>query len=349
VVILVPGVSGAWPWDDNRDITVQGDITCKGFDVGSDVPFYPYARVEGFEIRGRSNVAQISLSGWAASYRTAVPPGWQIEYSIKCSNSSRWIPGSFDVKKSTVGSSYNQTRHVCTSDGSLVEVCGSRDLGKCFEVLITRGFSSQLTIAKQFKILFNKFGDSLGATPAECAQAISDSTPNLSQPTVPGAQPTIPTLPESNLQPQKPIDPIQPAEPKNNNPELPPVERPPVQSPPVQQPPVPTTATGTVNGCNTYGQNCDGNPIYVNVPQPGYNYKTEPKVEAVANGSRLTARCWTTGATVYNWAKSQNDPGPNPYDSDVHFSVQAPNGTWGYIPDTYFVRDKGNKLGLPHC
>ena len=51
VAMFTPVSSGAWPWDDDRDIEVTGSIQCKGFDIDSDVPFYPYARVEGFEIR----------------------------------------------------------------------------------------------------------------------------------------------------------------------------------------------------------------------------------------------------------------------------------------------------------
>ena len=106
-----------------------------------------------------------------------------------------------------------------------------------------------------------------------------------------------------------------------------------------------------VNGCNTYGEQCDGNPIYVNVPPPNYDYRTWPKLTTVANGTILTARCWETGGTTWNYAILQSPPdlGPNPYESNIYFDVLAPTGQWGWIPDTYFARDKQGKLGLPAC
>lgn len=138
----------------------------------------------------------------------------------------------------------------------------------------------------------------------------------------------------------------------------PPQTPPTTQAPPPVVPPTtgaatntPSTREGTVNGCNTYGQECEGNPIYRDVPPPGYNYRTWPKVTTVANGTRLTARCWAEGGTTWNYAASHNPPdyGPNPYESTIYFNVRAPNGEWGWIPDTYFVRDKQGRMGLPRC
>jgi hypothetical protein len=127
----------------------------------------------------------------------------------------------------------------------------------------------------------------------------------------------------------------------------------PTTAPPATQAPAtaPSTRDGTVNGCNTYGQNCEGNPIYRDLPPPGYDYRTWPKITTVANGSHLAARCWAEGGTTWNYAAAHNPPdfGPNPYESNVYFSVRAPNGEWGWIPDTYFVRDKIGRLGLPRC
>lgn len=41
--------------------------------------------------------------------------------------------------------------------------------------------------------------------------------------------------------------------------------------------------------------------------------------------------------------------GPEEESSNVNFNVQAPGGQWGWIPDTYFVRDQSGRLGLPLC
>jgi hypothetical protein len=188
----------------------------------------------------------------------------------------------------------------------------------------TRGFALQGTTCWAWH---------LGLSPTDCSpptpQATSSSTPAPPPPPPPPptTPPAPPTTPASIPSPTPPTTP---------------------QAPPTTSV-GPKTAVGTVNGCNTYGQNCDGNPIYVNVPQPGYDWRTEPKITTVANGTQLTARCWARGGITYNWAVSLGDPGPNPYDSDIYYNVQAPSGLWGYIPDTYFVRDKVNKMGLSEC
>jgi len=130
----------------------------------------------------------------------------------------------------------------------------------------------------------------------------------------------------------------------------PPATQPPATQPPATQAPAPEK-TGTVHGCNTYGQNCDGNPIFRSVPQSYNEYFNTAKIEEVPNGTQLSARCWTTGTVVWNYAALHNPPdyGPDPYDSTIYFNVRASNGEWGFIPDTYFVRDKNGKMGLPHC
>lgn len=181
------------------------------------------------------------------------------------------------------------------------------------------------------------------------------------QATAPG---TVPTVPPSTPAPTTPSAPLPPA---TSAPTTPPATPSPTttgsgwNSPPTTPPP-PTTAApsptpttrrnGTVNGCNTYGQNCDGNPIFRGPPpQTNSQYQSATRITAVNNGVTLTARCWATGTVVWNYAVSYNPPdyGPNPYESTIYFSVQAPNGEWGFIPDTYFVRDKNGQLGLAAC
>ena len=111
------------------------------------------------------------------------------------------------------------------------------------------------------------------------------------------------------------------------------------------------THVGIVQGCDSWGENCTQNPIYTAVPPPGYDYTTFTKLATVDNGASLLARCWSVGGDTTNYASAHNPPdlGPNPYDSAIYFQVQAPNGQWGWIPDTYFVRDKINKMGLLSC
>jgi hypothetical protein len=116
---------------------------------------------------------------------------------------------------------------------------------------------------------------------------------------------------------------------------------------------VPVEKVGIVHGCNTYGENCEGNPIFRGPPPTSYEDFTtgHTKIETVPNGTRLFARCWNTGTVAWNYAALHDpvDYGPDPYDSTVYFQVKASNGEWGYIADTYFVRDKTGKMGLPHC
>ncbi len=106
-----------------------------------------------------------------------------------------------------------------------------------------------------------------------------------------------------------------------------------------------------MNGCNTYGEYCDDNPIYVDVPPDDYDYSVLAKVATVSHGTVLTARCWALGGTTFNYAASHTPPdyGPDPYESDIYFYVLAPSGQWGWIPDTFFVRDETVRMGLLAC
>lgn len=118
-------------------------------------------------------------------------------------------------------------------------------------------------------------------------------------------------------------------------------------APSTDEPIAPASAVGTVNGCNTYGENCDGNPLYVDVPALGYDWNTQPKVTTVPNGTTLTATCFRTGGETTNYAV--DDPGPNPYGSDIYYLATDAAGHTGWIPDTYFVRDKIGRMGLQRC
>jgi len=103
--------------------------------------------------------------------------------------------------------------------------------------------------------------------------------------------------------------------------------------------------TLTINGCNTYGMWCDGNPVFSALPVAGAT--NIPKVELLNNGVQFSARCWSEGVTTYNYATW--DLGPNPYDSTIYYYSRTTAGNYGWVPDTWSVRDKWNKAGLRRC
>jgi serine/threonine protein kinase len=131
----------------------------------------------------------------------------------------------------------------------------------------------------------------------------------------------------------------------------PPTVAPTTVTPPPPPPPKPTTVTGVVIGCDSFGQRCDNIPIHGALPPPDTDPRAVSTLAKVTQGTEMRARCWAEGARTYNYDASAEPPdlGPDPYDSDVYFNVQVLGETWGWISDTSFVRDKGLKLGLPRC
>lgn len=122
--------------------------------------------------------------------------------------------------------------------------------------------------------------------------------------------------------------------------------------PPTTQPPSrQLEREGTVNSCNTYGENCGDQAIYKSTPPPNFEPLTWTRVATVPNGARLVASCWADGGVVTNYVETSKVPdyGPNPYESSIHFSVRTSNGASGWIPDTSFARDKDTRMGLPGC
>jgi hypothetical protein len=134
-------------------------------------------------------------------------------------------------------------------------------------------------------------------------------------------------------------------------PSVPPTTVTPPPPPPPPPPPKPTTVTGAVIGCDSFGQRCDNIPIHGALPPPDTDPRAVSTLATVTQGTEIRARCWAEGARTYNYNASAEPPdlGPDPYDSDVYFNVQVLGETWGWISDTSFVRDKGLKLGLPRC
>jgi hypothetical protein len=142
----------------------------------------------------------------------------------------------------------------------------------------------------------------------------------------------------SGVEVDAPVQPEQPA--------------PPPDSVPPSDPPaatLPAALPGTVQSCNTYGEDCGPVPLYGTVPPDGYDYHSFPAEARVPDGTVLDALCWARGAMVYNYAAFFDPPdlGPNPYASDLWYRVSW-SGHHLWIADVYFVRDVGG-YGLPAC
>ncbi|MGE0879830.1 MAG: hypothetical protein AB7L13_16335 [Acidimicrobiia bacterium] len=179
--IFSPVISGAWLWDDDRDIEVSGQIHCMGFDV--DKP-WGIPQVEWFTIRGRSDVIENS-NPLAPTYRVKVPPGWKIEWDVKCSGSSKGS-GSFDVTKKTVGSSYSMTRHICDQTVGFAP-CTDVNFGGCVTMLISGElgilFSRSYTMHDALLDLSQAYNGGYGPSDAQaCFKAITNSSTSRSTP-----------------------------------------------------------------------------------------------------------------------------------------------------------------------
>ncbi len=194
---MMPPTSGAWPWDDNRDITVTGDLTCFGFDVSGKYR-NPMARVEGFEIRGRSGVLKQGGHGLAASYKVKVPSGWHIEWSMKCSNERHWINGgsaNFTVNKTVVGSSYDQRREICVNGG--LSPCVPHDFGGCVLLLINDELVPKaVTFEDALGYFLDAYGPSGGPNDIQsCLSALRKMSGLKDEKPVPRPQTTVATIP----------------------------------------------------------------------------------------------------------------------------------------------------------
>lgn len=371
-VLFMPTAVQAWPWDsDDQQITVSGYAFCTGFNFDGppgDDHAANLARafappIEDFTIRGRSDsVKREASSAMRYEYEITVPAGWVLEWSLDCEGAAR-THGSFKVDSSVIGT--HQTRHICSEKIGL-SPCRPHEYAGCALLFVNGSIS--LPVGKDFGETLGGLADAAKhgygvddalANPKACLEAVAADTgvkrnaqpaPKAAAPVAPlpapanaPAQPLAPLPADPPPAAAAPFAPAQPAPPQA----APPQPQQPSQTQPPQQP-EPTTVRIRANGCNSYGQNCDGNPIYVDVPPPGYNWTTQPKRATVPNGTELTASCWGQGGRTTNYAEA--DPGPNPYGSDAYYLVQVPGSTdRGYIPDTYSARDANGHAGLPRC
>jgi len=207
----------------------------------------------------------------------------------------------------------------------------------------------------------NPLTPSSSSDDASAADPTAEIPPGAEAPLVTNpALPAGPSTADPSPSPRRVDGPI--TQPDPQHPATPPAQNDraaPTTAPTISTPTTSTTSTtttpavitreGVVNGCNTYGENCNGNPIYEATPPEGYDWSTWPTITTVDNGTTLTARCWAIGGMTYNYRVDPLDLGPDPYESNVYFNVQTPDGRWGWIPDTYFVRDRTGQMGLDQC
>jgi hypothetical protein len=348
VAVLVPVSSGAWPWDDNRQIHVTGQVNCNDFDASLDSRI-PFARVEGFEIRGRSDVLHQAGNGYAATYAVDVPPGWKVEWSVKCSSSTKWQSGSFDISKTGWGTSYSQTRHVCVGGGPF-EPCVPREFGACITALFSGVLPSTPTFEDAFGVLYDAYGDDHPSTDIEdCARTLRDATPDLNSQPRPTEQPTVaPTTnpthtPESTLGPEP--TPRSSSGPSKHSTPIP---------PPATQPAPPATRAIRVYDKVTNGMSMsEDTPAYLSTVTQNYCRRDGCMLAGteVGTGAVLTATCQTFGARTTNGndGSAVDDANPELFSSTRWYGVRWSDGRFGYISEVWInAADRGG-LGLPGC
>ena len=94
ISLFTPMRTGAWPWDDDRDVAVRGELGCQTYDL--DAP-WGMPHVESFTIRGRDNVWN-NDNPLSPTYAVTIPVGWKVEWEMTCSG-DKPRSGSFTVGK----------------------------------------------------------------------------------------------------------------------------------------------------------------------------------------------------------------------------------------------------------
>jgi hypothetical protein len=366
LAVFMPSPSGAWPWDDDSPtnmVHVTGQVQCNGFD-GSLEKRNPFQRVQGFEIRGRSNVLHNAADGYAATYSVDVPIGWNIEWSTKCSDDDKWTSGSFKVSKTTTGSSYQQTRHVCVG-GSIYEPCWPREYGYCIDLWITDGWKFDVPKPEDaFDVLYrtrnNEPSDIEG-----CAKAIRDSLPHLNSQPAPQTASAAPTQPQATQRPLASATPVPtpgsdldgtstqgPQEGDNNS--TPPQQGDTSTNPPSSPPPAaPAQRLVTISNQVTNGGSMreDPTPAYLSTVTHNRCRANGCMLAGtdMNSGSRLTVTCQTVGDRTTNGNDSDpaDDGNPGRFESTRWYGARWSDGRFGFISEVW-VADRGG-LGLPTC
>jgi hypothetical protein len=368
-IVMVPLPSSAWPWDDDspdKTVHVYGQVQCNDFAFDANSR-YPFARVEGFEIRGRSGVMRNPTgTGLAVTYETDVPIGWVIEWSVKCSGDPDWKHGEFKISKTTTGTSYSQERHVCVG-GGIYEPCIAREYGNCITLWITGGWKPQVPDSND---AFFTLYDAKSGGPSDlegCARALANSAPDLSAPNVPSPPEPVEPEPEPTFTPEPEITPV-PEEPTSPSPDRdnsPPSDAAQPSSPPEGSqgtgtsptpPDSPITATVVIDNRTTNGSGMREDPVPAYLSTVTENRCSKhgcmlPGTE-MTSGAQLTVTCTTTtGARTTNGNDGDpaDDNNPERYESTRWYGATWSDGRFGYISETWISAAGRGGLGLPGC
>jgi hypothetical protein len=240
--LFTPLLASAWPWDDDRGITVSGRLMCWNIDSGSDLG-WGRPRVEYFEIRGRTGVLDNS-DPYNPSYSVTVPPGWKIEYFLKCSG-AEVADGSFEVSKTVLGSGYTQNRTICNQLPSGFGPCKSEQIGGCVVLWVEGLIPKVTTFEDAISIWSAVFASPGGPSDIEACLRALTNTEQLSQQPPPTLSPIVVSVPPLAVETVPTLATVPgvataPTAPVTAPPAAPVVVAPPVTDSPVVAPP-PTT------------------------------------------------------------------------------------------------------------
>jgi len=357
--------SGAWPWQQSTSVHLTGEVTCKDFDVSGETRI-PFARVEGFEIRGRSGVLRSEGMGYEASYATDVPVGWKVEYSVKCSSDHRWHDSSgsesFIVAKKAVGDTTNQKRNICFG-GGIFEPCVERDLGACVTFLIEGQIQTAMTFEKAFAKLYDKFGSKKGTLLSQCVDALGSALPKADQQPKPNSIPTASQMPQpksSTLEPLPKASTSPSAETKPTKPGSAststdhPTKRPEsVESSPPSEP----GSSGAV--LTVYNKVTDGDsmredtPAYLSDTTQNYCRKSGCMLANtdMGSGDQITAICQRVGDRTTNGQddSSGDDGNASLFQSTRWYGIRWSDGRMGYLSEVWTAEQDRGGRGLPTC
>jgi hypothetical protein len=344
-----PVAGGAWPWDDERDIRVHGDVTCMNIDVGSK---WGFGNVEWMTIRGRDDPVTGGTPALGA-WETYVPPGWTIEWTVKCSGASEPFNGEIPISKTAVGSSYDQTRHICVGDPNALGLCVDDRFGGCVKLLVTGVVSPPGSFESNLQLALKLWGYSGGPSDhQECLRALRDALPALHT-----EEPPPPDTPASTIPPQDTL----PTIPTSTTPPTTGGDTPstssgpgPTQGTTPSTPPPPNERPVTVDNRVTNGVGMrEDTPAYLSSVTQNYCKRDGCALAGtdMSSGARITAICQTAGVRTTNGhdGNVSDDTNPELYSSTRWYGIRWSDGRFGYLSEVWLKAADRGGLGLPNC
>lgn len=347
-----PIAGGAWPWDDERDIRVHGDVTCMNIDIGTK---WGFGNIEWMTIRGRDGVLKSGTPALGL-WETHVPPGWTIEWTVKCSGASEPFSGEIPISKTVVGTSYDQTRHICAGDPNALGLCVDDRFGGCVKLLVAGVVSPPGSFESNLQLALKLWGHKGGPSDhEECLRALRDALPalNSEEPPPPATTP-VDTIPPQGTLPTIPAATSPSTEPGDDTP--PPTAGEPVppqdQTPPT--PPPSTDRTVTVDNRVTNGMGMrEDTPGYLSSVTQNFCKRDGCALLGtdMGSGARITATCQTTGARTTNGHDSDasDDANPGLYSSTRWYRIRWSDGRSGYLSEVWLSAADRGGAGLPGC